>query len=191
MDTSERTPAEKPLVKFAFRLVKIFYPVSRWLSFVSMAATAMMMLVIASDVFMRTVFHSPIFGAYDVIKVLLVVIVFCAVAYVMRIREHVVVDSITRLYPPKFKRPITGISQVLSMIILALICWQTIKYGLAMFRVGENLVLLKIPMSPFVFLVAFGYAVFFILVMVQLILTLVGVDEEIEQQELASGSSSG
>lgn len=181
MNTAESTLAQKPLVKFAFALARIVYPVSRWLSSVSILAAAAMMLLIAADVFMRRAFNSPIFGSYDVIKVLLVIIVFCAVAHVMRGREHVVVDSITRLYPHRFRRAVTGISQFLSMFILALICWQTVNYGLAMFRVGEDLVLLRIPMSPFVFIVALGYAIFFLVVMVQFIFTLAGVDENTEQ----------
>ena len=135
MNTAESRPAEKPLVKFASALAKIIYPVSRWLSSVSILAAAAMMLVIAADVFMRRAFNSPIFGSYDIIKVLLVIIVFCAVAYVMRDREHIVVDSITRLYPHRLKKAVTGISQFLSMVILVLICWQTVNYGLDMFRV--------------------------------------------------------
>ncbi len=183
--------AAKPLGRAVSRLTKIIYQVSRWLSFVSVAAAAGMMFLIAADVFMRRVFHAPIFGTYDVIKVLLVVIVFCAVAYVMSVREHVVVDSITHLYPKRFRRVITGISQILSMLILALIGWQSFNYGMAMLRVGERLVLLKIPMSPFVFIVAFGYVIFFIVVLVQFILTLAGVDEDTGQLPVTAGEDNG
>lgn len=147
----------------------------------SVIAAAGMMFVIAADVFMRRAFESPIFGSYDIVKVLLVIIVFCAVAYVMRIREHVVVDSITRLYPKKLKKVITAISQLLSMLILVLIGWQSISYGLTLLRVGENLVLLNIPMAPFVFVAAFGYAVFFMVVLAQFMLLLAGADEDTEQ----------
>lgn len=180
-ENAERTLVAKPLVKFASVLVKIIYAFSRWLSSLSILAAAVMMLLIAADVFMRRAFNSPIFGSYDIIKVLLVIIVFCAVAYVMRHRGHVVVDSVTRLYPHRFKRATTAISQFLSLVILALICWQTFNYGMAMLRVGEGLVLLRIPMSPFVFIVAFGYAIFSLVVLVQFVLTLAGIDEGIEE----------
>jgi len=191
MNTAERTAGAKPLVKSAAMLAKIVYPLSRWLSFLSMIATASMMLVITADVFMRRAFNSPIFGAYDVVKVLLVIIVFCAVAHTMRVREHVVVDSITRLYPKKLNRVVTGIAQFFSMVILALICWQSINYGLAMLRVGEDLVLLRIPISPFIFFVAFGYAIFFLVVLVQFIFTVTGYSEDTGQLASPAGGDYG
>jgi hypothetical protein len=63
------------------------------------------------------------------------------------------------------------------MLILALICWQSLLYGIAMLRAGERLVLLQIPISPFIFVVSFGYAVFFLVALVQFIFNLAGVEE--------------
>ena len=191
MNSARQQLAIKPRWKFVFTLTRITYPLSRWLFSLSLIAVSAMMLLIAADVFMRRAFNSPIFGAYDVIKILLVIIVFTAVAYVMTVREHVIVDSITRLYPKKFKQVITGISQIFNLLILALICWQSFNYGLSMLRVGERLVLLKIPMSPFVFVVAFGYAIFFIIVLVQFLQTLTGVDEDTGQPSFTSEGNNG
>jgi TRAP-type C4-dicarboxylate transport system permease small subunit len=176
MSASERASPAGPAVKLASQLARTVYSLSRWLSYVSMAATAAMMLVIAADVFMRRAFNSPIFGAYDVIKVLLVVIVFCGAAYVMVYKEHVIVDTLTRLYPKLLKRIVSLIVYVLNMLILAIICWQTLRYGISMSQAGERLVLLEIPVSPFIFIVAFGYAIFFLVVLVQFILELTGVE---------------
>ena len=159
------------MVKLVTNLAGVVYPLSRWLSYASMVACAGMMLVIAADVFMRRVFNSPIFGAYDVIKVLLVLIVFCAVAYVMTVKEHVIVDTLIRLYPRKLKRVAGTISYLLNMLILAVICWQSLLYGISMLHAGEKLVLLQIPISPFIFVVSFGYAVFFLVALVQFIFT--------------------
>jgi TRAP-type C4-dicarboxylate transport system permease small subunit len=189
MNTTEGNVVARTLVKSAAALAIIIYPLSRWLSFISMIATVAMMLVVTADVFMRRAFNSPIFGAFDVIKILLVIIVFCAISHVMRVREHIVVDSITRLYPQKYNRVVNGVAYLFSMVILALMCWQSFRYGLAMVRVGEKLVLLKIAMSPFIFTVAFGYAIFFLVVMVQWIIALAGADEN--TGEMASPYAGG
>jgi len=164
-------------VKLAKFLARLVYPLSRWFSYISMIATAAMMLIISADVFMRRVFNSPIFGTYDIIKVLLVFIVFCAVAYVMVIKEHIIVNTLTRLYPEMFKKIVSVITHFLNMIILAIIFWQTLSYGIAMLKAGEKLVLLKIPISPFIFLVALGYAIFFLVVLVQFTFALTGVED--------------
>lgn len=191
MITTEQTVRAKPLVKLASMLAKIVYPVSEWLSFLSIISVAAMMLMVTADVFMRRAFNSPIFGTFEITKVLLVIVVFCAVAYVMRFGGHVFVDSLARLYPRKMKIIMTGIAQFFSLIILALICWQSINYGIAMLRVGENLVLLRIPVSPFIFLLSFGYAIFSLVVLVQFIYTLAGVDEDTGQLLSSSARDHG
>jgi TRAP-type transport system small permease protein len=191
MSAAERTAAIRPVLKLTSLLAKVVFSLSRWLSILSMTATALMMFVIAADVFMRRVFNSPIFGAYDVIKVFLVITVFCAVAYVMMVKEHVIVDSLTRLYPGKIKRIVNAVVQLLNLAILAVIAWQSFSYALSMWRVGENLVLLKIPISPFIFVVAFGYAIFFLVVLVQFIFTLAGVDETTGTAQSPGGVTNG
>jgi hypothetical protein len=60
------------------------------------------------------------------------------------------------------------------MIILALIFWQSLRYGVSMLQAGERLVLLKIPISPFIFVVAFGFAIFFLVALVQFLFTISG-----------------
>jgi TRAP-type transport system small permease protein len=177
MTTAKRAMLERPLVRFAARLANFIFPLSNRLSIISIIAAAGMMFMVTADVFMRRVFNAPIFGAYDVIKVLLVIIVFCAVAEVMRVNEHVVVDTLVRLFPPNLKRLVTGLSYFLSMVILLAICWQSINYGLAMLRAGENMVLLRIPVAPFIFIVAFGYIVFFLVTLAHFIFIIFGVEK--------------
>jgi len=109
----------------------------------------------------------------------------------MTVRGHIVVDSITRLYPRKLNSMVTGFTQILSMIILALICWQSISYGLTMLQAGENMVLLRISVSPFIFIVAFGCALFFLVVLVQFIFTLAGIDEAVAQRLSLPGRKYG
>jgi TRAP-type C4-dicarboxylate transport system permease small subunit len=190
MTAAGQNTATGSMVKLATFLAKIVYPLNRWLSYVSMAATVAMMLVITADVFMRRAFNSPIFGAYDVIKVLLVIIVFCAIAYVMQVNEHVIVDTLTRLYPRLLKRIVSAAVLFFNMIILALIFWQSLRYGVSMLQAGERLVLLKIPISPFIFVVAFGFAIFFLVVLVQFLFTISGFkgsDGKISSGEVTNG----
>jgi len=63
---------------------------------------------------------------------------------------------------------------------VALRSWQSALYGLDMLRLGETSVLLRILVSPFIFIVAFGSAVFFLVILVQFIYILAGVDEDSE-----------
>lgn len=176
---------KRTLEKLGFSLERVIYPFSRVISVLSMVAAVAMMLIVTADVFMRRALNQPIFGAYEVSKVLLVIVVFCGVAYVMSVRGHVVVDTLARLYPRKLHTVVNGIAYFLSLSIVALISWQSVVYGLEMVRVGETSVLLRILVSPFIFIVAFGSAILFLVILVQFIYILAGVDED---SESTSGS---
>ena len=170
--------AGRALMRLGFSIERVIYPFSKGISILSMVAACVMMFLVTVDVFMRRVFNQPIFGAYEIGKVLLVIVVFCGVAYVMTVKGHVVVDTLARLYPKRLQTVVSGIAYFLSLIIVALISWQSALYGLEMLRVGETSVLLRILVSPFIFIVAFGSAVLFLVILVQFIYILAGVDED-------------
>ncbi len=178
MSTVEQSTIERPLIKLASSLEKVIYTLSRWLSILSMVAATIMMFLVTVDVFMRRALNRPILGSYEIGKELLVIVVFCGVAYVMTVKGHVMVDTLTRLYPRRLQVVVAGIAHFLSLLIIALISWQSAAYGFEMFRVGETSVLLRIVFYPFIFVVAFGSAVLFLVILVQFIYALGGVDED-------------
>lgn len=164
------------LEKIARLLEAVVYPLSKGLSVVSMVAVCAMMFLVVADVFMRRALNQPILGSYEIGKVLLTIVAFCAAAYIMTIKGHVIVDILIRLYPKKLQVVISGIALVLSLAIIGLICWQSVIYGVYMLQVGERSVLLRIPTYPFIFVVAFGSAVLFLVILVQFLYILGGKD---------------
>jgi TRAP-type C4-dicarboxylate transport system permease small subunit len=173
----EHTGGSSSLERLGMALERVIYPFSRRISIVSAVAAVVMMLLVTADVVMRRLFNSPIFGAYEVEKLLLLIIVFFGAAYVMSTKGHVFVDTLTRLYPKSIQNVAIPASYFLSLLIMALISWQTTVYGLATLEIGETSVLLRIPTAPFIFIVAFGSAVFFLVLVVQFIYALAGTDE--------------
>lgn len=174
----EQARSRNGLEKLGQSLEKVVYPFSQYFSIIAMVAAMIMMFLVVIDVFLRRVFNSPIFGAYEIEKDLLSVVVFCAVGYVMSTKGHVMVDTLTRLYPKTIRTIVASITYSLCLIILAVISWQNFVYGLETLALGERSVLLRIPVAPFIFVVAFGTAVFFFVTLVQFIYAMAGVDEE-------------
>jgi TRAP-type C4-dicarboxylate transport system permease small subunit len=82
----KQSGTERGLVKLGFSLERAIYPFSKGISILSMIAAVAMMLIVTADVFMRRALNQPIFGAYEVGKVFLVIVVFCGVAYVMSVK---------------------------------------------------------------------------------------------------------
>ncbi len=174
----EISKEKNTLEKFGNSLERVIFPFSRYLSFAAMVASIVMMLLVTVDVILRRVINAPIFGAYEVEKLLLSLMVFCSVAFVMSEKGHVIVDTLTRLYPKAAKRAVYAVAYFLSMVIMGSITLLSIKYGLAMLRAGETSTLLKIPVAPFIFIVALGSAIMFLVILVQFIYAVAGVDEK-------------
>jgi TRAP-type C4-dicarboxylate transport system permease small subunit len=178
MSTVNKTAEKGTLEKIGNALEKVIYPFCRYLAFVSMLAAMIMMFLVTTDVFLRRVLNSPILGAYEIEKLLLSVMVFFGISFVMSEKGHVIVDTLTRLYPRRLKNIAYSIAYFLSMLIMAAIVWFSIDYGMEMLRVGETSVLLKVLIAPFIFIVAFGSVVMFFVLLIQFIYAVAGVDEK-------------
>lgn len=154
------------------------YRFSKWLTIISAIAACTIMVLTTVDVLMRRFLNMPISGSLEISTSLLVVLVFCCVAWVMTKHGHVVVDMISRKYPQRLGDIISGIAHFLSMIIVALMCWGSIKFGLDQASVGEASVLIGLPVAPFIFVLAFGCALLFLVILIQFINVLVGLKED-------------
>ncbi len=162
------------LEKLGLLLERTIYPFSRWISIVSMVASLAMMFLVTADVLGRRFFAAPILGSTEISQRLLAIIIFCAVAWVMTIKGHVEVDIFFRFYPRRLQAVVYSIALFFSLIIVGAISWGSTLNGLNKLQVGETSVLLKLPMAPFIFVVAFGAAVLFFVILVQFIQSIAG-----------------
>lgn len=165
---AERTPIFRRVVEGPV------YRLSRWVTVISAAAALGVMVLVTVDVLMRRFLNMPITGSFEISCALLVVIIFCCVAWVMTIRGHIVVDIFSHRYPERLGDIIGRIALFLSMIVVGLICWGSILFGLEQYRVGEASVLLRLPVAPFVFVLAFGSALLALVLLVQFINSFIG-----------------
>ena len=166
------------LKKLGFSLERVIYPTSRWTSIMSMIAAIVMMLLVTTDVFMRRFLNAPITGSYEIGQFLLTIVIFCAIAYTMSIKGHVIADSVTRLYPRRLRAAARGIIFALILVVVGTIAWGSIEYGLNMYKAGDISMLLRVPTYPFIFFAAYGFTVLFFTILVQFIYILAGVDED-------------
>ena len=84
-------------------------------------------------------------------------------------RGHIAVDIISSKYPRRLSAVMSSFALFCSMIIVGLICWGSIRFGLDQYRVGEASVLLRLPVAPFVFVLAFGSALLTLVILIQFI----------------------
>ncbi|MFC1980408.1 TRAP transporter large permease subunit [Chloroflexota bacterium] len=129
---------------------------------------SMMMVFVTVDVFLRYVFNRPFRSSPDIIQVLLIVVVFGAVAYTALQDNHVSVDLVTRRFSRKAQAVLEACVYFLSLGLLVVMSWEAVVHGQYFQQINETSSGLYIPLGPFLYIVAFGCALFSIVLIVKL-----------------------
>ena len=135
-----------------------------WLG--GLAVIFMMMLTIV-DVFMRYVFDSPIQGGADMNAMVLVVVVAISIGYSARSGGQVVVELFTDVWSEKLNRVIGACVHVIGFIMLVILVWRLFESGMSASEVGETTTTIHIPFEPFYYILAFGMALYAIVLLVE------------------------
>jgi C4-dicarboxylate transporter DctM subunit len=132
---------------------------AKWLNTVGMGFLVILMLITALDVIMRYVFNRPIPGSLETTQFIMAILVGWGFAYTATKKGHVVIDVITAKFPPKTRIYINAINGIFSLIMGALITWQIALYGYMMQLSTITSSVLRTPVYPFIYAVAFGFLV--------------------------------
>ena len=90
---------------------------------------------------------------------------------------HIAVSVMTERLKPRAKTVIYIFGYLISLVLFALITWQSVMYGLRLFNSGEESLALGIPSYPFAFVVALGTAFTCLVLLANLIETIAEMGE--------------
>jgi TRAP-type C4-dicarboxylate transport system permease small subunit len=136
---------------------------------IGMFALMGMVLLIVVDISLRRFFNSPIPWSMEAVRVMLVVVVFPAIAYCAMHKAHISVDILTSHFSPKFRSILSIITYLMCAGLCAFMAWAAIIYGLDSWESGYITGLLPLPIAPFIFVVALGSILFCLVLLIQLV----------------------
>lgn len=139
----------------------------RLLAYLGGIALLWLMGLTVVAVVMRYVFNAPILGAQDISELSLVLVVFFALAHCGWTGGHVAVDLIGTVLKPETLRWTDSLVRAISGLLFVYVTWQTVRQGLDALEFGEASNLVEIPHFPFFLVVAFGSAVYALVLFVQ------------------------
>jgi len=116
---------------------------------------AVMMLVV-SNVLLRTIFHRPILGTYEYVTLLTAVGIGLALAYCAFQNGHIAVDFIIERFPPKMQAFIDIFTNIIALGFWTLSAWYVAQYAMMMMEKNMVTPTTQIPLAPVVFLIACG-----------------------------------
>jgi len=113
-----------------------------------------MMLLTFVDVVARYLFNRPIRGAFEVTELLLLVLIFAGLPLVSHADEHVTMDFIDRMLPPRLLALLVRAVHAVCAAVMFFLAWQVwIKAG-TISSYGDTTDVLGITVGPFVYFMA-------------------------------------
>ncbi len=124
---------------------------------VGMAIVVVLMLLTVAHVIGRYLFDFPMLGVVEVSGLMVITLVFLAAPYDFLIDRHIAVDVVVRRLPEKVALMVNCLSYFITLVIVTLAFVWTIKTGQKQSGSGAITDILRIPLYPFYFVVAFGW----------------------------------
>jgi TRAP-type C4-dicarboxylate transport system permease small subunit len=146
--------------------MKIIYTLSRFLGYMAMFLLTLMMLLSGRYLSDWISWASPITGATEISKFMLVMVFFPALAWCALERKHVRVDLIVSRFPPRVQGIINLITLLATLVIYVIMAWRGF---LEAADVKKYTSLLQLPFAPFYWIFAIGVSIFCLSIVVLII----------------------
>ncbi|MCF8010855.1 MAG: TRAP transporter small permease [Clostridiales bacterium] len=127
------------------------------------------MILVVSNIILRTVFSHPILGAYEYAGLLTSIVIALGVANCAVNNAHIAVDFIIERLPGKTKSFFDSFINFTAVLFWGVTAWHVGKY--AQSTAAKNVVssTAQVPLYPFIYVIALGLFVLCLVLMVKLI----------------------
>ena len=133
-----------------------------------------MVLLTVTDITLRRVFNSPLPFSFELTETLLVIVVFCSVAYTTYIGRHISIDVIVSRFPLKTRKSIETVIDFICAALFGLVAWRSILRAIHIWNIEQVTGILEIPIYPFIFIVALGSTLASLILLVKVINSIIG-----------------
>jgi TRAP-type C4-dicarboxylate transport system permease small subunit len=150
--------------------MQLFDRVLRLLALLSGGVLLLLMVYTFVDVVLRYVFNRPFSGSLEFTEFMMVLIVFLAIAYTGWTGGHIAVDLFEKALNRPGLRFLPPLISFAGAGLFAVIAWRVTAETIAVLPQVSNM--LRWPHYPFRFTVAFGSAMFALVLLVQGVMAL-------------------
>ncbi|OGO20613.1 MAG: hypothetical protein A2144_02930 [Chloroflexi bacterium RBG_16_50_9] len=118
---------------------------------------ALMILTVVNSVG-RYGFDQPVLGVIELSDFFLLGSAFLVGAYTMVVKSHVAIGILVDRFPPRAQAVIDSLTLTFCLVAVIAAVWQSFARGIFMMHQGQATAILHIPRFPFYYVVAFGWA---------------------------------
>jgi TRAP-type C4-dicarboxylate transport system permease small subunit len=128
-----------------------------------------MMLITMADVAMRSVFNSPLEGAYEITEFLMAGVVFLGLAYMQREKGHLAIEIFTERMPPWARSAVRIFGYLVALVLFSAIAYETSQLAYEAWDVQDyTMGAARLPLWPVKTAIAFGSILFCIRLVVDM-----------------------
>ena len=128
-----------------------------------------MALLTGADVAMRGAFNTPIFGCEEIVSILGVIAVGFALPYAHFQKSHIGVEILVRRFSKETRDKIKLVTNSVTLALVALIAWRMFLYAKTIGASGEVSMNLELPEYYVIYVLAFGFSVYSICLLMDVI----------------------
>jgi len=144
---------------------RIISPPSKLLHWIAMLVLLALMFLTVADVVGRYMVgivpgFGPVPGTFELTELMLAIAVLTAIGYTQVKGEHISIDLVISIFPPRVRAIIDTITDFLSLVIFVLVTWQTLKYAQLLYTSNDVSAVLRLPVYPFLIIAAIGCFMF-------------------------------
>ncbi len=135
---------------------RVIGKISRIMDKIAASAVVLTMLVIISNIMLRSFFNSPLTGTVDYVMILSAITITMALGLCALQNGHVAVDLIIERIPAKFREKIDLLTNVVSLLFWGITAFYMLDYAQKMSSTGTLFPTSGIPYAPVLVLAAAG-----------------------------------
>ena len=119
---------------------------TRILHGIASLALVAMMLIVVGDVVLRAVFNTPLRGAYDLVSIALLVMVFFGIGPVIVKNREILIDLFDEFAHARLLHALKALSAVLTLAVFFFIGWAMYEPAMNAWRWGDRSLELGLPL---------------------------------------------
>ncbi len=145
-----------PVAGVSQTLSRIITPPARWLNGVGAATSLLMVLLVTANVLSRDLLGFSLVATVELEQIMLVVLVFWAMAHAQLNHKHIGVDFFTSRLPPSWRLRLACLTQGLGGLFFLLFTWQSLVIAWTYWEKNETTLFLQISKAPLALVIALG-----------------------------------
>ena len=126
--------------------------------YLSVAALAVMLIIVFWQVVFRYVFNAANSWSEELARYLHVFLVYIACGYATRMREHIKIDALIQIFPKKLRPFVVRLGEAVFLAFCIFIIVYGIRQSMSVFHMGRISSALKISMGYIYIILPIGYS---------------------------------